>query len=192
MSIDRSFIKSILALYDELINNGVSLVYIGHFNHQIIKIFSAIFEEDMEKHDENRVTKKRVYHAMIETLQNMKMHSEEIANSSSSKGLFMIGQKNHSYYIISVNHIENKNIEKLENAIKQVNSATKSELKTMYKAQLKLGKISPKGGAGLGLIDIARKSDDVLHYLFLPVNEHNSQFVLRVEIDSHKYASNGN
>jgi hypothetical protein len=58
----------------------------------------------------------------------------------------------------------------------------------MYKKQIKEGKLSPKGGAGLGLIDIARKTGETLNYHFLQLDDNNYFFILEVEINARKFA----
>jgi len=67
-----------------------------------------------------------------------------------------------------------------------VNGASKEELKAMYKRQMRDGKLSEKGGAGLGLIDIARKVNEPLNYQFLNLDESHYLFILKVEINAQK------
>jgi hypothetical protein len=43
--------------------------------------------------------------------------------------------------------------------------------------------ISEKGGAGLGFIDIARKTGNPLEYHFEPIDEKNSFFLLKTSIN---------
>ena len=57
----------------------------------------------------------------------------------------------------------------------------------MYKKQIKEGKISEKGGAGLGLIDIARKTEEPLEYQFLQLDQDTFFFILKVEINAKKF-----
>jgi hypothetical protein len=45
------------------------------------------------------------------------------------------------------------------------------------------GTLSSKGTAGLGMIDIARKSGNKLEYQFLPIDDKNSFFCLTIKID---------
>lgn len=184
MELDVSFMSSVLALSDELVSNGISLVYIGKFNHQITKLFTAMYEQEMEKQSENKKTRRRVYHTLVEILQNMQKHSTEIIeNFKLGSGIFMIGKMDETYYIITSNKVQKKDIVHLTQAIEMVNSCTNKELKQMHKRQLKEGKISNKGGAGLGLIDIARKTGEKLDYLFLPIGNED-YFVLKAEINS--------
>jgi len=187
MDLNVSFIKSVLTVYDELLNNGISLVYLGEFSQDITKMFTSMAEEDMDKQNEKLSTKRKVYHVMVETLQNMNKHSDELANQhNSGRGLFMIGKKEDVYYIITSNKITTENKESLEKILEKINDATPSELKQMYKKQIKEGRLSEKGGAGLGLIDIARKTGQGHRYHFIPFDEDNYFFILKVEIHSKK------
>ena len=168
-----------------MVNNGISLVYLGTFSHEITKMFTSMAEEQMDRESEDRTIKMKVYHSMVETLQNLNKHSDEISsNQSVGRGLFLIGKKDNHYYIITANKVSKNKIEDLKSAIEQVNHSSKEELKDLYKKQLKDGKLSSKGGAGLGLIDIARKTDKKLEYEFLPLDETNFFFILKVEIDT--------
>ncbi len=184
MDLNVSFIKSILTLYDEMLNNGISLVYLGEFNHEITKMFTSMAENEMLRSSEEKTIKRKVYHAMVETLQNMNKHSDEIAvKSNIGKGLFMIGKKDEIYYIITSNKVSKYKIPQLRAALEEVNSSTKEQLKAMFKKQLRYGKLSNKGGAGLGLIDIARKSGQGLDYEFVPLDGSSYFFILKVEIN---------
>ena len=188
MNLTFNFIKSVSNIYDEMIKNGFSLVYLGEFSHEITKMFTSMAETDMEKQSEERSVQRKVYHVMVETLQNMNKHSDEIKNGNIGSGLFIIGKKDETYYIITSNVVAKKHKEGLEDALTSVNNATKEELKEMYKKQIREGRMSEKGGAGLGLIDIARKTGEKLNYHFLQLDEENYFFILKVEINAKKFA----
>lgn len=182
MELDKNFMQNVLSLYDELIENGISVVYIGKFTHQVVKMFTEKNEEEMEQSNEEKQVKRRVHHSLVEILQNMQKHSTEFQTEYSLiNGLFMIGRKEGIYYIMTANKVTKHDIAHLTQALETVNNASREELNAMYKKQLKEGHISSKGGAGLGLIDIARKTDGKLEYLFMPVNG-TDYFVLKVEI----------
>lgn len=188
MNITFNFIKSVSNIYDEMIENGFSLVYLGEFSHQITKMFTSMAESDMEKQSEERSVQRKVYHVMVETLQNMNKHSHEVKGRDIGSGLFIIGKKDEIYYIITSNVVAKSRKETLENTLITVNNASKDELKEMYKKQIKEGRLSAKGGAGLGLIDIARKTGETLNYQFLQLDDENYFFILKVEINAKKFA----
>lgn len=187
MNLNISFIKSVLNVYDEMTENGISIVYLGEFNHQITKMFTSMAEEDMDRNDEELSTIRKVYSVMVETLQNMSKHSDEITDKFSvGKGLFLIGKKNDIYYVLTSNKVSNPKRVDLEAAINQVNNASRDELKNMFKKQITEGRLSDKGGAGLGLIEIAKRTRNRLDYQFLPMDDNSSLFILKVEISVKK------
>ena len=182
---DSAFLSSLLLLYDSFEDHGISLVYVGKFNHTITKVFTALTSEDTEKLNESRSVQRTLHHSLIEILQNMTKHSNNMFHEISfGKGLFMLGRKNEAYHIITANVVNNEQDEELRTAIDELNACTPDELKTMYKKQLREGKISGKGGAGLGLIDITRKTGNPLDYMFFPADDNNKYFVLKVKVDS--------
>lgn len=188
MNLTFNFVKSITSIYDEMLSNGFSLVYFGEFSHEITKMFTSMAETDMEKNSEERSVQRRVYHVMVETLQNMNKHSDDLKDEASvGGGMFIIGKKNDVYYVITSNKVKREHKENLEMALNTVNNATLEELKDMYKKQIKEGRISEKGGAGLGLIDIARKTEEPLEYQFLQLDQDSFFFILKVEINAKKF-----
>lgn len=190
MNLSFNFVKSISTLYDEMTSNGFSVVYLGEFSHEITKMFTSMAESGMERNSEERSVQRKVYHVMVETLQNMNKHSDEITDGNIGNGLFIIGKKDDTYSVITSNKVAKEHKSKLEKALISVNTATQEELKEMYKKQIKDGSISSKGGAGLGLIDIARKTEETLDYLFLDLDEENYFFILKVEINARKFYKN--
>ena len=73
----------------------------------------------------------------------------------------------------------------MKKSIDNINSLNKDDLNALYKKQIREGTLSEKGGAGLGLIDIARKTGRQLDYQFLPLEDNeNYFFLLKVRIDS--------
>ena len=59
----------------------------------------------------------------------------------------------------------------------------KEELKDYYKSVLNNGEMSLKGGGGLGMIDIARKTGEKLEYNFLEIDNKVSFFTLNIKIN---------
>jgi hypothetical protein len=79
----------------------------------------------------------------------------------------MITEGEEGYYWTSVGNVVDdtaKNL--LMERIDELNGMDAMELKKAYKQTLREGSFSDKGGAGLGLIEIARKSSDKLDYSF--------------------------
>ena len=98
--------------------------------------------------------------------------------------IFMVCRNSENRYsIVTGNHILNTNVESLKGKIDKVNAMTGEELKTYYREALGNSVLSAKGGAGLGMIEMARKSGNRIEYRFDPVNDRLSFFSLIVKID---------
>lgn len=87
------------------------------------------------------------------------------------------------YNIITGNVIKNEKVESLRNSLEHVNSLDKEGLSTLFKQQIKEGRISEKGGAGLGFIDIAKKTGNKIEYQFKELNSEVSFFIITTTID---------
>ncbi len=187
MNLAFNFIKSISNIFDEMHRNGFSLVYFGELNHEITRTFTKMTEDDLERKNEDRMVTKKVFHVMVETIQNMTKHSDDIRGNV-GQGLLVLGKKEDRYYVITSNKVSAAHKGNLEAALEEVNAASPQKLKEMYKQQMIVGAITEKGGAGLGLIDIARKTEQKLEYQFLPIDDDSYFFILKVEILAEKGA----
>ena len=178
-----NFIKTVLSLHDEMATNGFSLVYEGEFSHQIMKMFTSMAEKDMDKANEEKSVKRKVFHVMVECLQNMTKHSDDYDSEDRiGNGLFIVGKKDDIWNVITANKINKAKIDDLRLMIDTINSMSKEELTKLYKKQIKEGVLSDRGGAGLGLIDIARKTGQQLDYQFLPLDDDDFFFLLKVQV----------
>ena len=78
--------------------------------------------------------------------------------------------------------ILNENIPALREMIDNINILDKDGLKELHKFKMRENAISEKGGAGLGFIDIARKTGNPLEYHFEPIDAVSSFFLLKSRI----------
>jgi len=182
MELDIHFTKSILDFYGEMTRSGMSLVYFGDFSQQITKMFTSMAEDMMEISNENKSVQRKMYHAMVEILQNLQKHSEEFEDKNAGRGLFIIGKDEENYYIVTCNKVAKTEVDALSMKINKINMATKEELREMYMEQLKNGTLSAKNTAGLGLIDIARKTGQKYNFHFMPLDKYYSFFILKVQV----------
>ncbi|HOG20255.1 MAG TPA: SiaB family protein kinase, partial [Salinivirgaceae bacterium] len=144
-------------LYDGFKNSDLSYVYHGQFSQTITDLIIQLAETSMNQAGESAKIKKRVFSIMVESLQNVTRHQDVI---DEHQGFFAIEQKDGNYFITTVNHIFNSNIEHVDGLLKKLQGLEGENLKSYYKEVLTKSEISAKGGAGLGLIEIAKKSNN--------------------------------
>lgn len=179
-------IKSSFAfrLFKGMQKDNLNYIYRGVFTQNITDSILSLTESNLEKQGENSKIKKRVFTIMVEGLQNITRHQETEENKGISDiaGIFIIQDKDDRYYITTGNPIYKKNIGRLTEQLNKINSLEPEELKQYYKSVLNDNIISDKGGAGLGLIEMARKSGNKLVYDFVDLEADYAFFYLNTEI----------
>ncbi len=159
------------------------LIYNGEFSQDITKAVLAMTERNLDTFQEESAIKRKVFKVMVECLQNVVKHSEESnMEEKFTNSIFAIAKTNEYYDIITGNSIFNDSIDTVKAKIEQVNALDADGLKKLYKEVIKNGSISDKGGAGLGFIDMARKSGQKLEYSFHKIDDKHSFFVLVAKI----------
>ena len=71
--------------YLKMKKNKINLAYEGEITHQITKAFTSLTENNMIKDEDYNSVQKKVFHVMVECLQNISKHSENRYNLISSK-----------------------------------------------------------------------------------------------------------
>jgi len=173
--------------FSKLKDDNQCLLYNGNFADEITTELVALSKYNLENQDEKIKVKKRVSFLMAECFQNIIRHGEKTGDKQSKTkdpGFFMTRNAYGKYFIASGNLIDNQNVEVIRKQLDQINVLEKTELKELYKIIVKEGSLSSKGGAGLGFIDMARKSDQKLAYRFLDYNNDFSIFYNQIELKS--------
>lgn len=177
----KVFLEFVYNFYKSMKENRVQLVYEGEITHQITKAFTSLTETNMEIDEESQSTQKKVFHVMVECLQNVGKHAECmecVDTRKEGRGTFMLSKNEEEYTITTGNIVNKSHVNDMIEVLDKINSLDKDGLKQLYKQQIKEGRLSSKGGAGLGFIDIAKKTGNKLHYSFLPLSNEYSFFIL--------------
>lgn len=177
----------IFDVYKQMERNDILLAFKGEVTSDLLSSVFQIMETKMDNLNENPKLKRKVYHILVEILQNLYHHLDEISAEDGDRNksaIFTIGKKDDIYFIVTGNFIINENIIAFKSRLDEVNSLSKEELKEFYKKTLNNGQMSKKGGGGLGMIDIARKTGEKLDYNFLEIDNKVSFFTLNIKISN--------
>jgi len=168
-------------LFSRVKNSDFEYVYRGNFSQRMSKKILNLAETNVKNTVDQTSLRNRIYFIMVEGLQNVTKHGEESVDSENT-GLFAIQKNKNKYFVTTGNIIKKENEILLRPKLEQINLLEKDELSHLHKEILISGEISDKGGAGLGLIEMARKSGNRLLYDFKPVDENETFFYFRTEI----------
>ena len=180
-------VSKIYDIYKKLEEKNVLLSFKGMITSELLTTILQIMESKMDHIDEKPKVKKKVFNILVECLQNLYHHVDKndetihVAQEDKS-ALLMIAKTSEAYIITTGNYMRSSDVPPLRDKLDLVNGMDKAELKAYYKQVLSEGTMSSKGTAGLGMIDIARKSGEKLDYNFLAINDKTSFFSLAVKI----------
>jgi len=189
VSIDESEeAMNIYDLYHRMESNRVVLSFKGDVTSELMTSILQIIEQRMDDMNEAPRLKKKVYNVLVECLQNLYHHIDEIPvetddNMTDRSAIFMISLHSKGYSITTGNYILSSRMDLFKDKLERINSLDKEELKELYKEVLNSEERSTKGGGGLGMIDIARKTGKKLNYDFIPLNDEYSFFSLNINVE---------
>lgn len=161
--------------------------YKGNVDSDAISNVLELFDKKMIAANDSSKLRKKVYNVLVESLQNLYHHVDEVPEDFDEPaerfGALWIIKTDTGYNIVTGNFIYTDNIEKLEKRIQKINNSSHEEIRELYKFILSHQGLSSKGGGGLGLVDIARKTGNRLNYLFVKYNNEYSFFYLNILVN---------
>ena len=169
-------------------NDGeVLLAYKGSITAQLITNVLGVVETKLDHVIDKSITKKKIYNVLVESLQNLYHHVDDLPSEFNSGldmhfGIFVVSKIDDQYQIRTGNFIKTEKIKSLQERLDKIKSLSRDELKELYKFVLNNQKFSDKGGGGLGLIDIARRTEGNVDYEFNDYNTNYSFFTLNIKI----------
>lgn len=124
--------------------------------------------------------RKKISFLVTECFQNIIRHSDE-SNLDFDK-LFVVQSKGNSHKIITINPVSIDKKEALVTSMNHLEQLSESDLKEIYLNSLTGNNFSTKGGAGLGLIEMYRKTNRAPNFDFYPISGELVAFKLELEI----------
>jgi len=177
-----------LLKYENSEIGDMMLSYKGNPSLSTINLIMQLVESKLDTNELNPRTRKRIIIVLIEILQNIFLHREEFTMLNFNSFIFYLFKSHEHYIIVSGNYIKRDKANLLMEKLQNFTALSGNDLKDEYLNKLGNGIFTPEGGAGLGLIEIIRKSGGNLQNHFIPVDDDHYFFLLEVKITAN---SNG-
>jgi hypothetical protein len=141
-----------------------------------------LLEKEMENSEFGFVGRKRLFMFVLESLQNVSRHS----NNSGHEGMSLViySKSEDGYTVTTGNVIDSSAVSNLRERLDEINKLNATEIRSIYRQMLNSTEFSSKGGAGIGLIEMAKKTGNKLDYDFVPVDNENTYFILSKTVNS--------
>lgn len=164
--------------------DNLLLAYKGIITESLTTNLLSLAENKLAMVEYNSRLKKKVFHILVEVLQNIYHNYSELKKAPEEFHdiMVMIIKTDNSYDIVAGNYLPQNQTESLKSRIDSVNAMDAESLRTTYRNKLDEGVFSDSGRAGLGIMDMVRKSGQALEYDFLSIDKDFSFFSIKVKI----------
>jgi hypothetical protein len=165
------------------LTDDILLSYLVSLNPLTISELENKIEEKLNKLNLLKSDIKKIFFTCIELIQNQFLYGNS-DDGYAENTYFIISKNANRIKVITANPIHVSLVNSLENKIATINSFNdKEELKAYYLNHLVNNKFGEKGGAGLGLISLALKSNNLLQNQFKQIDDEYSLFLLNINFD---------
>lgn len=176
-------------LFKELSHTQENLILRGNMSDELTM---PIIDYNLAETKKSKVNPKRLSFFIAESFQNIVRHGQSHdgrTDSTFKPGTYGITRSNNSITLHSSNLISEEDAGRLDDQLKGLSLLSAEELKELYLNVLTENEMNAKGGAGLGLIEMVRKSkgaikhqiektarENLFHFeVSLTKNEHSSE-----------------
>jgi hypothetical protein len=137
----------------------ILLSFNGPFSQGLIEEIGSALRKHLQSETTSTSSALDVFAAYVEISQNIREYSAtQNYNEIESSATVVVSRNDDGCYVIAAgNIVERPDGEALQQRIEQLAAMNKDELKAAYKERLRRPR-EEQGGAGLGLIDLARKA----------------------------------
>lgn len=172
------------AIQTLLREQGILISFAGKLSQSLIEEYGAAVKSYLqnESRPENEIF--LIFSIFIEQTQNINNYCAGKKNSPyyetiTQSSIVTIGKAGTGHFICSGNVIEKSDVTQLTSFIDPLIGMDKHSLRRLYKDRLRGDSAPGASGAGLGLIDMARKAQEPLQYSVAELDEQLSFFTLK-------------
>lgn len=158
-------------LKNKMDEKGIVFYYAGYISQGIIEEIGEVVRSKLGIQS-NTSTSEKVFGIFVEQLNNIMNHSadkKKMESGNLSSGIIIVGSHEEKFFVIGGNKITEKQKIFLDQKLTLMKSADAKELKKQYKEQLHKDFENNDKGAGLGLLDMTRKSSAPIEYSFTKI-----------------------
>lgn len=172
-------VDDIKNIHKQMDENGILMLYKGDFSEESVLPMLLVIEENLKK-GKDKKTRKRMFHLMVEILQNISIHASK--ENGIGKGIILIGKRDGHFVINAGNYIDAVKVDTFKEKLDAIEQLDKEELRELYRNTLVQFVEKHDVDSSLGLVGIARDSYNHPSYEFTNIDNKKSFFSIRVTV----------
>lgn len=158
--------------------SGVIMAYNGSVSDELMVTLADILKNRMEGLDDAKRSR-TVFSVFMEGMQNLIWHGR---TTNDATGMVCISQQDNEITIVCGNRIARADSVKLRETLEQLQSADKDTIRQLYRDGMSRSNEHEGPGAGLGLLEIARRASHPISFAFMDIDESHVDFFLAARI----------
>ena len=167
---------------DRMMKERLMFVYRGDVTNRNSIHLLTLLEKEMESSEYGLLGRKRLFMFALENLQNIARHGDHHHHADMS--LVVYSKTPEGYTLTTGNVISADHVNDLKDRLDHINSLDIKDIRTFYRQILSNAELSERGGAGLGLIEMANKTGNKLDYDFVKLDKDFAYFILSKTVDA--------
>lgn len=180
-----------LPFKNNLVENKVKFSFIGPINQSILETIGQALRSKIASETNTADMTLKVFAVFVEQVQNIIFYSAQLNSSAdfeSESDMIVIGamEEDAGYYILSGNSIEKKFVPDLEKLLLKIKNMDKKEIRAFYRERRRNPAPERSRGAGLGLLEMARKATAPLEYQINEIDEEYAFVFIKASIANQK------
>ncbi|WP_297421199.1 SiaB family protein kinase [Clostridium sp.] len=179
--------NAVYELQKKLKESNIEFIFSGTFSQGLIEELGVALKQRLQLQQVAKSKISSAFFAFVEQTQNIKQYEVSKENTKdfsviAGSAVIAISKINSGYSVYSGNVILNEDITNLKEKLDKIISMDKDELNIYFREVSRQEIDMSCGRAGLGLIQIARKSAEKIDYKFDRIDDSYSYYTLTVTV----------
>jgi hypothetical protein len=174
--------------YQFISEHDIILSYRGVVDGEAIASIIKLAEKRLLLSKESLKVRKKIINVLVESLQNIVHYFEEepLEIQYVEQSFLTILKQEEKYIIFTGNLLSMQRAKSLKKRIDNVNAMEQADLHSLYMSVLETPKVHVSRGAGLGFLDMAKRTENKIKYDFQYFNDQYMLFILELAIENSK------
>jgi len=183
--------RDLFDLRATLQRQGIIFAFSGYMTEAMLGGVGEAIKQKLTIDDADSKTLRSVFAVFVEQMQNIIRYSAELAAQPSATdkpsleiryGILTIAQQGSEYIVQAGNLVAQKDVERLRARLSRIRDSNKEELRALHKEQLRAMPEEGSKGAGLGIMEIARRASKPIEFDFTDVDGDYAFFTLKASV----------
>ena len=171
-------ISQAIEIRNAMQKSGVIMAYNGVVSDELMVTLAEILKARLEGLDDAKRSR-TVFSVFMEGMQNLIWHGQ---TSQGASGMVCISEHDREIAIVCGNRIARADSVKLKEVLEQLQGADKDTIRQLYREGMSRSGEHEGPGAGLGLLEIARRATHPISFAFTDVDSEHVDFFLAARI----------